>query len=196
VTKLHSGLVAAIVIAGAAIATHAQTATPYKLGMFEQNGRSFVGLVIQNDTQVIDLSRANVGAAATLKQLIAGWDAPMGNRLAALAAKPSGAMTIKQVRTLPPIADPSVLLNIAVNYSEHGLEMTGQSTVAASAEKVDPKVAEGLPGYWDRKPGDARQNPYYFLKAPASITGNGDPIILPKGRPQIDWECELNIVIG
>jgi 2,4-diketo-3-deoxy-L-fuconate hydrolase len=195
--KLHGGLFAALMVAVVAIAgAGAQTPAPYKLGMFDHNGRAFVGLMIQNDTQVIDLSRANVNAPATLKQLISGWDAAMGNRLAALAAKPSGAMPIKQLKTLPPIADPSVLLNIAVNYSEHGMEMTGQSTVAASAEKVDPKVAEGLPGYWDRKPGDARQNPYYFLKAPASITGNGDPIILPKGRPQIDWECELNIVIG
>ena len=56
----------------------AQTATPYKLGMFEQNGRAFVGLVINNDTLVVDLSRANVSAPATLKQLIAGWDAKMG----------------------------------------------------------------------------------------------------------------------
>jgi 2-keto-4-pentenoate hydratase/2-oxohepta-3-ene-1,7-dioic acid hydratase in catechol pathway len=105
-------------------------------------------------------------------------------------------MPIKQLKTLPPIPDPSVLLNAAVNYSEHGMEMTGQATVAASAEKVDPKVAQGIPAYWDRKPGDPRQNPYYFLKAPVSITGHGDPIILPKGRSQIDWECELNIVIG
>ena len=195
--KLHRGLLAALIGAGSAIAAiQAQTATPYKLGMFEQNGHAFVGMVIQNDTQVIDLSRANVNAPATLKQLISGWDAAMGNRLAALAAKPSGAIAIKQVKTLPPIPDPSALLNIAVNYSEHGMEMMGQATAAASADKVDPKVAEGLPGYWDRKPGDPRQNPYYFLKAPASITGNGDPIILPKGRPQIDWECELNIVIG
>ena len=43
-------------------------------------------MVIQNDTVVVDLSRANVGAPATLKQLIAGWDAKMGTRLAALAA--------------------------------------------------------------------------------------------------------------
>ena len=105
-------------------------------------------------------------------------------------------MPIKQVKTLPPIPDPTVLLNAAVNYSEHGMEMTGQATVAASADKVDPKVALGIPGYWTRKPGDPRQNPYYFLKAPGAITGNGDPIILPKGRTQIDWECELNIVIG
>jgi 2,4-didehydro-3-deoxy-L-rhamnonate hydrolase len=74
--------------------------------------------------------------------------------------------------------------------------MTGQPTTAGSADKVDPKVARGIPSYWTRKPGDPRHNPYYFLKASTSITGNGDPIILPKGRTQIDWECELNIVIG
>ena len=176
--------------------TTAQTATPYKLGMFEQNGRTFVGLVIQNDTQVIDLSRANVGASATLKQLIAGWDAKIGAQLASLAAKPSNTIPVTQLKHLPPIPDPSVLLNAAVNYSEHGVEMTGQATVAASAEKVDPKVARGIPTYWTRQPGDARHNPYYFMKAPVAITGHGDPIILPKGRTQIDWECELNIVIG
>ena len=174
----------------------AQTVTPYKLGMFEQNGRSFVGLVLSNDTLVVDLSRANVSAPATLKQLIAGWDAKMGTALAALAAKPSSPIPIKQLKTLPPIPDPSVLLNAAVNYSEHGIEMTGQATTAASADKVDPKVALGIPSYWTRKPGDPRHNPYYFMKAPTSITGNGDPIVLPPGRTQIDWECELNIVIG
>ena len=69
-------------------------------------------------------------------------------------------------------------------------------TDAQSADKVDPKVAMGIPSYWTRKPGDPRQNPYYFLKAASSIGGHGDPIVLPKGRTQIDWECELNIVIG
>ena len=196
--KQMGGLVFAVAIAFAIASQHpgAQTATPYKLGMFEQGGRAFVGMVINNDSQVVDLSRANVNAPATLKQLIAGWDAKMGSALAALAAKPSATIPIKQVKTLAPIPDPSALLNAAVNYSEHGIEMTGQATVAASAEKVDPKVAMGIPSYWNRKPGDPRQNPYYFLKAPVSITGNGDPIILPKGRAQIDWECALNIVIG
>jgi 2,4-diketo-3-deoxy-L-fuconate hydrolase len=200
---LHGGLLAAVAMAviGAIAAPNAQPAARYKLGMFEQNGRQFVGMVIQDDSVVIDLSRANVNAPPTLKQLIAGWDPGMGTRLATLAASatakpPAFAMPMKQVKTLPPIPDPSALLNAAVNYSEHGMEMTGQATAAANAESVDPKVAMGIPGYWNRKPGDPRQNPYYFLKAPVSITGNGDPIILPKGRTQIDWECELNIVIG
>jgi 2-keto-4-pentenoate hydratase/2-oxohepta-3-ene-1,7-dioic acid hydratase in catechol pathway len=196
--RIALGGVIAMALALGPATTHttAQTATPYKLGMFEQSGRTFVGLVIQNDTQVIDLSRAGVGAPATLKQLIAGWDAKIGAQLASLAAKPSNTIPVAQLKHLPPIPDPSVLLNAAVNYSEHGVEMTGQATVAASAEKVDPKVARGIPSYWTRKPGDARHNPYYFMKAPVAITGHGDPIILPKGRTQIDWECELNIVIG
>jgi len=31
---------------------------------------------------------------------------------------------------------------------------------------------------------------------PSAITGNNDPIILPAGRTNIDWECELTVVIG
>jgi len=195
--KLHRGLVAAAAMAviGGIAGTSAQNATPYKLGMFDQNGRQFVGLVIQ-DAQVVDLSRANIGAPATLKQLIAASDAKMTAQLAGLAAKPGTTIPVAQLKTLPPIPDPTVLLNAAVNYSEHGIEMTGQATVAASADKVDPKVAMGIPSYWSRKPGAPRQNPYYFLKAASSISGHGDPIVLPKGRTQIDWECELNIVIG
>ncbi len=200
--RLQAGLFTAVVVAVIGlVSTGAQSATPYKLGMFQQGTRSFVGMVIQNDTLVIDLSRANAGAPATLKQLIAGWDAGTGTRLAALAASsaakaPEFSMKVSAVKTLPPIPDPTVLLNAAVNYSEHGIEMTGVATTVASADKVDPKVALGIPGYWNRQPGDPRQNPYYFLKAPSSITGNGDPIMLPPGRTQIDWECELNIVIG
>ena len=195
--KLHGGLIAAAAMAviGGIAGTGAQNATPYKLGMFEQNGRQFVGLVIQ-DTQVVDLSRANIGAPATLKQLIAVSDAKMTAQLAALAAKPGTTIPVAQLKTLPPITDPKVLLSTAVNYTEHSLEMTGTGTAAASAAAVDPKIAQGIPGYWARRPGDPRQNPYFFVKANSAITGNRDPILLPPGRERIDWECEMNIVIG
>ena len=195
--KLHGGMVMAIALAAALGASTAAQTTPYKLGMFEQGGRQFIGLVIANDSTVIDLSRANVGAPATLKQLIASWDANTASRLAALAAKPPAA-TLKaaDLKHLPPIPDPRVLLSTAVNYTEHAIEMTGNSNVAATAAKVDPKVALGIPGYWQRRPGDPRHNPYFFVKANSAITGHNDPIILPRGRDRIDWECEMNIVIG
>ncbi len=165
--KLHGGLIAAAAMAviGGIAGTGAQNATPYKLGMFDQNGRQFVGLVIQ-DAQVVDLSRANIGAPATLKQLIAASDARMTAQLAALAAKPGTTIPVAQLKTLPPIPDPTVLLNAAVNYSEHGIEMTGQATVAASADKVDPKVAMGIPSVLDPQAG-----------RPAA-----EPVLLPEGR--------------
>jgi len=179
----------------------AQNPEPYKLGMFEQNNRAFVGVVVAKDTLVVDLSRANAGAPATLKALIAGWDAAMAGKIAALAAasarqRPAFSFPAADVKTLPPLADPSVVFSAAVNYQEHALEMRSQTTVAASAASVDPKVAQGIPGYWTRKPGDPRHNPYFFIKATSAITGHRDPIRLPPGRNQIDWECELNVVIG
>jgi 2-keto-4-pentenoate hydratase/2-oxohepta-3-ene-1,7-dioic acid hydratase in catechol pathway len=49
---------------------------------------------------------------------------------------------------------------------------------------------------WNRKPGDVRQNPYFFPKLRAAITGQGDPIIIPANRDRVDWECELAVVVG
>jgi 2-keto-4-pentenoate hydratase/2-oxohepta-3-ene-1,7-dioic acid hydratase in catechol pathway len=38
---------------------------------------------------------------------------------------------------------------------------------------------------------------YLFLKATTNaVIGDGDPIVIPRGRPKIDWECELAAVIG
>ena len=35
-----------------------------------------------------------------------------------------------------------------------------------------------------------------FLKAPAAIIADGEAVRIPPSRPQIDWECELGVVIG
>ena len=174
--------------------------TPYKLGMFQQGDRTFVGLVL-NDETVIDLNRTIAGTPSTLKGLIVQWSPPTAARVASVASDatanpPASAMRVSELRVLPPIADPKVLLSTAVNYQEHAMEMRSTTTTAESAAAVDPKVAEGIPGYWERRPGDPRQNPYFFVKANTAITGHNEPIILPRGRSRIDWECEMNIVIG
>jgi 2-keto-4-pentenoate hydratase/2-oxohepta-3-ene-1,7-dioic acid hydratase in catechol pathway len=97
---------------------------------------------------------------------------------------------------LPPIADPGVMLNAAVNYQEHAAEMKSGATAVTDASAVPPNVARGIPGMWARRPNDVRHNPYFFVKASSAITGHADPILLPPDRPQIDWECELTVVIG
>jgi 2-keto-4-pentenoate hydratase/2-oxohepta-3-ene-1,7-dioic acid hydratase in catechol pathway len=53
------------------------------------------------------------------------------------------------------------------------------------------------PGIWERAANDARpENPYLFQKSPTVIIGNGDRIVAPRGRTNIDFECEFTAVIG
>jgi 2-keto-4-pentenoate hydratase/2-oxohepta-3-ene-1,7-dioic acid hydratase in catechol pathway len=194
-----AGVAAAVAFAGVT-ATRAQAPTPYKLGLFQQGERVFLGMVL-NDEMVVDLNRTIAGTPASIRTLIANWDPPTAARLASVAADsvanpPASAMKASDLKVLPPITDPKVLLSTAVNYQEHAVEMRSTTTTAATAAAVDPKVAQGIPGYWERRPGDPRHNPYFFVKANSAITGHGDPIIIPKGRDRIDWECEMLVVIG
>src|SRR5687768_16679372 len=149
--KQFGALIVAGVLAGVGSAAGliAQTApVPYKLGMFRQGDRTFVGVVV-NDDIVVDLSRTDVKAPATLKELIARWDANMATRVQRIAAdaaksQPAGSARVAQLKTLPPIPDPVTLLSAAVNYQEHAIEMRSGSTTAESAKAVDPKVAQGI----------------------------------------------------
>ncbi len=200
VTRLSIASVVALTLALAGAPILAQgAAEPYKLGMFRQGDRTFVGMVLK-DAIVLELAKAGVTAPPTLKELIERWDAGMADRLGKVAAdaakqQPAYAVQLSAVKTLPPITNPTTMLNAAVNFQEHANEMARGGAFTPS-NAVDPKVQQGIPGMWDRKPGDPRQNPYFFPKMASAITGTGDPIILPKGRTQIDWECELAVVIG
>ena len=79
---LAGGLLAALVVAAGAVAQPA--ATPFKLGTFERQGRTFVGIVLR-DAVVIDFGTANsaitnpasgIAAPSDMKDLIARYDAP------------------------------------------------------------------------------------------------------------------------
>jgi 2-keto-4-pentenoate hydratase/2-oxohepta-3-ene-1,7-dioic acid hydratase in catechol pathway len=61
---------------------------------------------------------------------------------------------------------------------------------------VAGQTSPPIPGIWERAAGDTRHNPYLFPKLPAALVSDGEPIRLPPGRAQIDWECELAVVIG
>ncbi|MEO8313190.1 MAG: fumarylacetoacetate hydrolase family protein [Pseudomonadota bacterium] len=200
----------------------AQGTTPFKLGTFQQNGREFTGLVL-NDTKVVDIAQANVayqqrnaGAAAVtfpadMKQLIAGYDAGLGARLAQIAAAEVAAGAapyvhrVDGVAILPPVR-PAVILNGGANYPEHlaGIQArnaavagAGPGGASAAAAPPAPPASKSMPGIWTRPPGDVRpDNPYLFLKSPAVVVGANDDVVLPFGREQLDFECEFAVVIG
>jgi 2,4-didehydro-3-deoxy-L-rhamnonate hydrolase len=180
----------------AILAAAGQTAQSdaFKLGRFSQSGRVFLGVVVDEKT-VVEIPAS---AGSSLKAIIDKYASlrPTLRDLAARApaGKGAGIHDLKSLDTLAPIPDPLTVLNAAVNYVEHGNEMARAGGSGAATPPVAPPAS--IPGIWERKPGDTRQNPYLFPKLPAAITGDGDPIRLPLGRDRVDWECELAVVIG
>ena len=91
--------------------------------------------MVLKDEVVIDLSRTIAGTPSTLKALIEQWGPPTASRFASVASDatsnpPASAMKVSQLKLLPPITDPKVLLSTAVNYQEHAMEMRSTSTTA------------------------------------------------------------------
>ena len=196
---------------------HTQTPTPFKLGTFERQGRQFVGIVL-DDTTVIDLNAAHASIRTPqsqlvpptdMKDVIARYDNGVRARIDAIVAavrrggdgrRPAYVHTLNDLKILPPIMFPTTMLNVAVNYREHDIEMArirqgspGQQVATAGGALPNTTSA---PGIWERQDGDPRWNPFMFLKAPAAIVAHGDAVRLPPKRTQIEWECELGVVIG
>jgi 2-keto-4-pentenoate hydratase/2-oxohepta-3-ene-1,7-dioic acid hydratase in catechol pathway len=199
----------------ASVILSAQAPAPFKLGTFQLQGRTFLGIVVR-DTQVIDFAaadsvvgRGRVAAPADMKQLIERYDAGVRDRIYAVVkavtaaqsgARPAYVHDLSALKTLPPIMYPMTVLNAAVNYREHGEEMDRRAGQPQSSGAPPPGTAlpgtRSAPGIWERKADDTRWNPYLFLKSPSAIVGESDAIRIPKGRTQIDWECELGVVIS
>jgi len=91
-------------------------------------------------------------------------------RLAAFVRAQAGQLPVvsDNERLGPPVARPSKIVCIGLNYSDHADEM-------------------GLV-----RPAE----PVFFLKAPSALAGPNDDIIIPRGAEKTDWEAELAVVIG
>jgi 2-keto-4-pentenoate hydratase/2-oxohepta-3-ene-1,7-dioic acid hydratase in catechol pathway len=208
-------LALAIVCAGCSQGTDAQSggaAVPFKLGTFERGGQAFVGLVLR-DTQVVEIDQANrafessnasapkLAAPGDMKQLIARYEGEWQERLSAIASSVASAGSappyvhaLESLRILPPVR-PALILNAGGNYVEHTEGIAAQQQRAGAAPEAT-SAATSAPGIWERKPGDTRDNPYLFQKSPTVVTGAADPIVIPRGRTNIDFECEFAVVIG
>lgn len=74
----------------------------------------------------------------------------------------------KSTRLGPPVARPSKIICIGLNYSDH----------AAESNMEIPK------------------EPIIFFKSTTAICGPDDHLIIPKNAEKTDWEVELAVVIG
>ncbi len=87
---------------------------------------------------------------------------------AAIAAGTLPRVETDGVRWGAPIARPSAVICIGMNYAAH----------AAESGAAPPK------------------QPVVFLKTPNTVGGPDDPVQIPRGREATDWEVELGVVIG
>jgi 2-keto-4-pentenoate hydratase/2-oxohepta-3-ene-1,7-dioic acid hydratase in catechol pathway len=206
-------LVALFAAIACASLARAADSSAFKLGTFEREGRRFVGLVVL-DNVVVDLAAADaalqpganrIGPLTDMKDAIVRYDTGLRARILTIVDQtlkrppgPDYVMDLASVKTLPPILYPTTMLNVAVNYREHGREMAGRTTNPSGAPEpgTAPQGTTSIAGIWERKADDARWNPYMFVKLPSAVIAAGEAIRLPPGRTQIDWECELGVVIG
>ena len=181
--------------------------TRFALGTYaRQGGGAFVGLVL--GSHVIDVAIAHaayrgssgkgpgpLSETTTLLGILEDWERNFDvlQAIAEFVSKEGpasavfggGVFDVAALRPLPPVLRPSKIINCAANYSAHLAEMR-QYTLHGG--NVDPaKVYKG-----DKE----NAEPYFFLKAPSTLSGAYDDIVLPALDYQIDWEAELGVVIG
>src|ERR1700742_135868 len=123
--------------------------------------------VVSGPGTLVDLTVADPPLPADLGGLLAEERA---GRLAALAtgAPETARVPLEDVRLTVPVAPPSKIICIGLNYRDHAAE-TGQ---------------------------DLPTKPTVFAKFPSALTGPYDPIVLPEQSNSVDYEGELGVVIG
>jgi 2,4-diketo-3-deoxy-L-fuconate hydrolase len=134
-----------------------------KLARYGQPGKETPAVLLEDGTRidvsafVRDFDEAFFGGDGL--RGLADWTKTKGSS----APKVAG-----DARVGPPLARPSKIICIGLNFKDHAAE-----------SKMD------LP-----------REPILFFKATSSIVGPNDDLVMPKGGTKTDWEVELAVVIG
>ena len=134
-----------------------------KLIRFGDPGREKPGLQLEDGTRIdassfgSDYDEAFFGGGGLSR--LREWSAANAARAPRVAP---------DIRLGPPVARPSKIVCIGLNYRDHAAE-TGAEI---------PK------------------EPVIFFKATSSLVGPDDDLVTPRGAEKVDWEVELAVVIG
>jgi 2,4-didehydro-3-deoxy-L-rhamnonate hydrolase len=130
-----------------------------------RNGKKVVpGVLADKDTAIDcsgfggDWNESFFGGDGILR--LAGW-------LTAESEKAPRLM-VEGGRLAPPVANPSKIVCIGLNFLDH-----------AEESKLQPPA-----------------EPVVFLKATTALAGPNDDVVIPRGSVKTDWEVELAVVIG
>ncbi|MEV7287064.1 fumarylacetoacetate hydrolase family protein [Streptomyces sp. NPDC093252] len=132
--------------------------------------------VLRDDGRVSPLGPLLPGAPALpgpsgMNEILAHLPA-LRDPIEALAAGPDpAAVPVEAVRLGPPVPAPGAIVAVGANYRAHIEEITGS--------------ADNLPSL-----------PVLFIKPATSLGGPNDPVVRPAESAELDYECELAVVIG
>lgn len=136
---------------------------------FEQNGRTRIGVLVEDGAAILDLSQAAPALPTDMKSLLAAGESAL-TLVQHAATQPSAPFTLQRadVTLKAPVLNPGKIICIGLNYRDHAAESN-----------------QTVPDY-----------PTVFIKTNNTVNDPGAPIVLPKNSLQVDYECELGVVIG
>lgn len=138
-----------------------------KLMMFDTGTDTRLGVV--DGGSVIDMTLANSAGPRDLTTVAAGGAAVLAQLAkAAAAAPPAARHALATVKPALPFPAPRKFICVGLNYALHARE-----------------GGHEFPTY-----------PSFFLRVPTSLCAAGAPVIRPQCSIQLDYECELAIVVG
>ena len=181
-----------------------ESVEPFKVGTFAINDVPTVGLVVRDDSLIVELEAANramelrpqyakMAMPEDMLGLIEQYEYGLKYRVYEVVNwmvaegllesrnMPDYVHPVADVDIMAPIQYPSKVMNAAVNFYTHACE----GCTAAELERRTRERQEN------------RGVPYLFLKPTrGAIVGDGDDIIMPYGRDEIEYEVEMAIVFG
>ena len=180
-----------------------EPAEPYKVGTFAVDYEQFVGLVMRDDSLIVDLAAANralelmpqyatVNMPNDMLGLIEQYDYGLKYRVYEIVNwlvedgllsgnRPDYIHDVADVDIRAPIQYPSKIMNAAVNFYTHACEGCNDDELARRT----------------RERQENRGVPYLFLKPTrGAVIGDGEDVIMPYGRDEIEYEVEMAIVFG
>jgi len=149
---------------------HDVPSAPMRLANYELDGERRLGVVV--DDSVVDLSES--GLPNDTVELIAQWDRGKTDHALTEATR----IPLTDVRLLAPLVPRKNIMAVGRNYRDHAREFS-DSGFDASEKQMIP------------------DHPVIFTKAPTSVIGPDEPIVLandPTGTT--DYEGEMAVVIG
>jgi 2-keto-4-pentenoate hydratase/2-oxohepta-3-ene-1,7-dioic acid hydratase in catechol pathway len=140
-----------------------------KIVSFGNRGEERPGVLLDTST-IVDLPALEPDLGPTWRNILTAGALPrVRDLLTGSKAPPDWALIpLESTRLGPPIPDPSKIVCLGLNYLDHAREQGRE-----------------LP-----------ETPLLFAKAPSSLSGPRDPIILPAEAQHVDFEAELALVVG